>query len=92
MAGGSYFQAGPHHGGFHDVWNRNEKYQCGSGDRSCIFSGRSDVSGYDRDTFSAGSGCIVRETAGTEERRIKRQIKNETAGFPVMEPGSLRIM
>ena len=56
------------------------------------FSGRSDVSGYDRDTFSAGSGCIVRETAGTEERRIKRQIKNETAGFPVMEPGSLRIM
>ena len=36
---GVYLPKGSHHGGFHDVWNRDAQYQRRSGDRSCIFSG-----------------------------------------------------
>ena len=72
MAGGSSFPAGPRNRSFHDVRNRDAEYQCGSCDRSGLFSGRGAFSGYDRDAVPAGSGGFVWKAAGTEVRKHRK--------------------
>ena len=57
---------------FHDVRNRDAEYQCGSCDRSGLFSGRGAFSGYDRDAVPAGSGGFVWKAAGTEVRKHRK--------------------
>ena len=52
--------------------NRDAEYQCGSCDRSGLFSGRGAFSGYDRDAVPAGSGGFVWKAAGTEVRKHRK--------------------